>query len=404
MLQTVSDLDDLKYYGKKVLVRVDFNVTLNDGIIGEDYRIRMTIPTIEYLTKRGAKVILMSHLGRPKPMTIGLSPPDSNYSLAPVAKRLSEIVLINKVTFATDCIGPVVQKEMDDMHMGDILLLENLRFHREEETNDSEFCKQLASLADIYVNDAFSTSHRKHASTYGTPKLFDIRAAGLNLEKEVEYLSMIRDKPIKPLTLLIGGIKIKDKIGALENLLLKADTLLVGGATAYTFLKANGTRIGNSPVDDEYLPWVTNALSKYGNKVMLPTDHIVSTAQDSQSVSLVKGDIPDGMIGFDIGVETSQQYSDLIAAKRSGTTFWNGPMGLFEIKHFANGTIDIAKTMALAYWRGSKTLIGGGDTLEAMKRAGVSEGEVSHVSTGGGATLRFLAGDEMPGIDILNKS
>ena len=404
MLQTVSDLADLKYYGKKVLVRVDFNVTLDDGIIGEDYRIRMTIPTIEYLTKRGAKVVLMSHLGRPRARTTGLSAPDSNYSLAPVAKRLSEIVRINRVTFATDCIGPVVRKKIDDMHMGDILLLENLRFHKEEETNDSEFCKQLASLADIYVNDAFSTSHRKHASTYGTPKLFDMRVAGLTLKKEVEYLSMIRDKPIKPLTLLIGGVKIKDKIGALENLLLKADTLLVGGATAYTFLKAKGTRIGNSPVDDEHLPWVTNALSKYGNKVMLPTDHIVSPAYDSQSVSLVKGDIPDGMIGFDIGVETSQQYSDLIAEKRSGTTFWNGPMGLFEIKHFANGTIDIAKTMALAYWRGSKTLIGGGDTLEAMKRAGVSEGEVSHVSTGGGATLRFLAGDEMPGIDILNKS
>lgn len=298
MLQTVSDLADLEYYGEKVLVRVDFNVTLNDGIIGEDYRIRMTMPTIEYLTKRGAKVILTSHLGRPKPTTTGQSVPDRSYSLAPVARRLSEIVLINKVTFATDCIGPVVQKEIDEMHMGDILLLENLRFHREEETNDSEFCKQLASLADIYVNDAFSTSHRKHASTYGTPRLFEKRVAGLTLKKEVEYLSMIRDKPIKPLTLLIGGVKIKDKIGALEKLLLKANTLLVGGATAYTFLKANGTRIGNSPVDDKHLPWVTNALSKYGNKIMLPTDHIVSPTQDSQSVSLAKGDIPDGMIGL----------------------------------------------------------------------------------------------------------
>lgn len=403
MLQTVSDLDDLIYYGKKVLMRVDFNVTLNDGIIGEDYRIRMTIPTIEYLTKRGAKLILMSHLGRPRPTTAYLSPPDDNYSLAPVAKRLSEIVLVNKVTFATDCIGSVVQKEIDDMHMGDVLLLENLRFHREEEENDSEFCKQLASLADVYVNDAFSTSHRKHASTYGTPKFFDTRVAGLNLKKEVEYLSMIKDKPKKPFTLLIGGVKIKDKIGALENLLPKADSLLVGGATAYTFLKANGSRTGNSLIDDKHLPWVTNALSKYRDKIILPTDHIVSPAQDSPSVSLIKGDIPDGMIGFDIGVETSQQYSNQIAAKRSGTIFWNGPMGLFEIKHFANGTIDIAKTMALAYWRGSKTLIGGGDTLEAMKRAGVSEGEVSHVSTGGGATLRFLAGDEMPGIDILQK-
>jgi phosphoglycerate kinase len=404
MLQTVSDLNDLDYYGKKVLTRVDFNVSLNNDIIGEDYRIRMTVPTIEYLTKRGAKVILMSHLGRPKPPTTTKSPfADPKFSLAPVAKRLSEILLVNKVTFATDCIGHIAQKKIDDMNMGDVLLLENLRFHREEEQNNSEFCKQLASLADMYVNDAFSSSHRKHASTYGTPKLFDTRVGGLALKKEVEYLSMIRDNPTKPFTLVVGGVKIKDKIGALESLLPKADSVLVGGVTAYTFLKANGTRIGNSLVDDEHLNWVTKALSNYRNKIILPTDHIVSRAQDSPSISLVKGDIPDGMIGFDIGIETSQQYSNQIAAQSSGTIFWNGPMGLFEIKHFANGTDDIAKTMALAYWRGSKTLIGGGDTLEAMKRAGVSEREVSHVSTGGGATLRFLAGDEMPGIDILQE-
>jgi 3-phosphoglycerate kinase len=404
MLQTVSDLNDLDYYGKKVLTRVDFNVTINNDIIGEDYRIRMTVPTIEYLTKRGAKVILMSHLGRPKPLATTNSPfIDPQFSLAPVAKRLSEILLVNKVTFAPDCIGQIAQKKIDDMNMGDVLLLENLRFHREEEQNNSEFCKRLASLADIYVNDAFSSSHRKHASTYGTPKLFDTRVGGLTLKKEVEYLSMIRDNPTKPFTLVVGGVKIKDKIGALESLLPKADSVLIGGVTAYTFLKANGTRIGNSQVDDEHLNWVTKALSNYRNKIILPTDHIVSKAQDSSSVSLVKGDIPDGMIGFDIGIETSQQYSNQIAAKSSGTIFWNGPMGLFEIKHFANGTDDIAKTMALAYWRGSKTLVGGGDTLEAMKRAGVSEREVSHVSTGGGATLRFLAGDEMPGIDILQE-
>lgn len=401
-------MSDLTYYGKKVLVRVDFNVTLNSGIIGEDYRIRMAIPTIEYLTKRGAKVILMSHLGRPPatptPYSSTLPSTQGNYSLAPVAKRLSEIVLLNKVTFATDCVGSVVQNEIDDMHMGDVLLLENLRFHKEEEANDLEFSKKLASLADIYVNDAFSTSHRKHASTYGAPKLFDIKVAGLNLKKEVEYLSMIRDDPIKPFTLVIGGVKIKDKIGALENLLPKADNLLIGGATAYTFLNVDGVRTGNSPIDNEHLSWVKNALSKFRNKIMLPTDHMVSSAQDSASVSLVKGDIPQGMTGFDIGIETAQMYSNQIALKRSGTTFWNGPMGLFEIEHFANGTINIAKTMALAYWRGSKTLIGGGDTLESMKRAGVSEGEVSHVSTGGGATLRFLAGDEMPGINVLNKA
>ena len=401
MPTTILDLKDLEYYGKKVLMRVDFNVSINnDGIIGEDYRIRMTIPTIEYLTKRGAKLILMSHLGRPT------SDQDSHYSLAPVAKRLSEIMPVNKVRFATDCIGPSVQKEIHEMNMGDILLLENLRFHKEEEKNDPDFAKKLASLADIYVNDAFSTSHRKHSSIYGTPKLFDIKVAGLSLKKEIEYLSMIEDNPPKPFTLVIGGVKITDKIGALENLLPKADSLLVGGATAYTFLKAKGVNTGNSPIDNEHMSWVAKALSKYSDKITLPTDHIVSSSSQVStspvSANLIKGNIPNGMIGFDIGIETSQLYSSLISAKRAGTIFWNGPMGLFEIGLFSNGTINIAKSMALAYWRGSKTLIGGGDTLEAMKRAGVSEGEVSHVSTGGGATLRFLAGNEMPGIEVLN--
>jgi phosphoglycerate kinase len=382
-------------------MRVDFNVSINNnGIIGEDYRIRMTIPTIEYLAKRGAKLILMSHLGRPT------SDQDSHYSLAPVARRLSEIMPANKVRFAADCVGPHVQKEIDEMNMGDILLLENVRFHKEEENNDPDFAKNLASLADVYVNDAFSTSHRKHSSIYGTAKVFDIKVAGLNLKKEIEYLSMIKDNPPKPFTLVIGGVKITDKIGALENLLPKADNLLVGGATAYTFLKAKGFKTGNSPIDKEHLSWVTKALSKYGEKITLPTDHIVcSSPQDassSVSASLIKGNIPNGMIGFDIGIETSQFYSSQISAKRAGTIFWNGPMGLFEIGPFSNGTINIAKSMALAYWRGSKTLIGGGDTLEAMKRAGVSEGEVSHVSTGGGSTLRFLAGNEMPGIEVLN--
>jgi phosphoglycerate kinase len=399
MPKTILDLNDLIYYGKKVLMRVDFNVSINnDGIIGEDYRIRMTIPTIEYLTKRGAKMILMSHLGRPT------SAQDSRYSLAPVARRLSEIMSVNKVRFAPDCVGPNVQKEIDEMNMGDTLLLENLRFHKEEEKNDADFAKKLASFADIYVNDAFSTSHRKHSSILGTPKLFDIKVAGLNLKKEIEYLSMMKDNPPKPFTLVIGGVKIIDKIGALENLFPKADNLLVGGATAYTFLKANGVKTGNSPIDYEHLSWVSKALSKYSDKITLPTDHIVSSSQQvSGSASLIKGDIPDGMVGFDIGIETSQLYSSQISAKRSGTIFWNGPMGLFEIGLFSNGTINIAKSMALSYWRGSRTLIGGGDTLEAIKRAGVSEGEVSHVSTGGGASLRFLAGNQMPGIEVLDK-
>ena len=397
MLQVISDLDDSEFDGKRVLVRVDFNVSVNDSLVGEDYRIRMSIPTIEYLTKRNSKVILASHLGRPQG-------PQPHYSLAPVAKRLSEIIgRSDKVRFVNECIGESVHKEIKNMNNGDTLILENLRFHKEEESNDLSFSEKLASLADIYVNDAFSTSHRKHASTYGAPKLFDLKLAGFNLNKEVRYLSMIKENPTKPFTLIIGGVKIKDKIGALENLLPKADKVLIGGAAAYTFLKAKGMKTGNSPIDFEHLSWVTKALSTFGDKIMLPTDHVIACSPKDSTASMVKGDIPDNMIGFDIGSETIEHYSTEVGGSRSGTIFWNGPMGLFENGLFANGTINIAKSMALAFWRGSKTLIGGGDTMEAMKKAGVSEVEVSHASTGGGATLTFLAGDEMPGVVVLEK-
>ena len=396
MLKVISDLDSHQFKGKKVLVRVDFNVSISNGYVGEDYRIRMILPTIEYLTKRGSKVILASHLGRPKGH-------ESQYSLAPVAKRLSEIMGKTKVRFVSDCVGEIVDNKIKSMNESDILLLENLRFHQEEESDDQVFSKHLASLADVYVNDAFSTSHRKHASTHGAAKLFDTRLAGFNLKKEVEYLSMIKENPVKPFTLVVGGVKIKDKIGALENLLPKADRVLIGGAAAYTFLKAKGIRIGNSLIDDEHLPWVTKALSTFSDKIILPTDHVVASSPTDGSASVVRGDIPDNMAGFDIGNETIERYSFEVGGEGSGTVFWNGPMGLFEIGLFVNGTINIAKSMALAFWRGSTTLIGGGDTLEAMKKAGVSEGEVSHVSTGGGATLRFLAGDEMPGLRALNE-
>ena len=396
MLKVISDFDSHQFNGKKILVRVDFNVSINNGCVGEDYRIRMTLPTIEYLTKRGSKVILASHLGRPKGH-------ESHYSLSPVAKRLSEIMGKTKVRFVNECIGEIVHKEIKNMDESDILLLENLRFHKEEESNDSVFSKQLASLADVYVNDAFSTSHRKHASTHGAAKLFDTRLAGFNLNKEVEYLSMIKENPIKPFTIVVGGVKIKDKIGALEKLLPKADRVLIGGAAAYTFLKANGIKTGNSLIDYEHLPWVTKALSTFNDKIILPTDHVVASSPTDSSASVVRGDIPDNMAGFDIGNETIERYSFEVGGEGSGTVFWNGPMGLFEVGLFVNGTINIAKSMALAFWRGSTTLIGGGDTLEAMKKAGVSEGEVSHVSTGGGATLRFLAGDEMPGLMALTE-
>lgn len=396
-LRTLSDLEDTRFDGKTVLVRVDFNVSINNGAIGEDYRIRMSLPTIEYLAKRGAKVILASHLGRPRGH-------DERYSIAPVAKRLTEIIGRSRppIRFASDCVGVEIEEHISKMNKGDILLLENLRFHTEEESNDPEFSKKLASLADIYVNDAFSTSHRKHSSTYGAAWLFDIRLAGFNLIKEVKYLSMIRENPIRPFTLVLGGVKIKDKIGALEHLLPKADKVIVGGAAAYTFLKAKGVKTGNSIIDQEHIQWVEKAISTYGDKILLPTDHLCANSPNDSSVTMVSGDIPAEMSGFDIGNETVERYSAEVGSNGGGALFWNGPMGMFEIKAFSNGTINIAKSMALAYWRGSKTLIGGGDTLEAMKRAGVAETEVSHVSTGGGATLRYLAGDDMPGLVILN--
>ena len=441
-LKTLSDLDDLAYYGKNVLVRVDFNVTIGkDHEIGEDYRIRMTIPTIEYLTKRGAKLILMSHLGRPKNteekeykqedkiQRYSISDIDirKQFSLAPVAKRLSELIQVYNVSFIEDCIGSLVHKEIAKMERGDILLLENLRFYKGEELNDYNFSKELASLADIYVNDAFSVSHRKHASIDGAVRLFDKKVAGLNLKKELEYLSMVKDSPVQPFVLVIGGSKIKDKIGALGNLLPKVDKLLIGGAMAYTFLNASGVKTGDSPIDYDHFQWVKKALSTYHDKIFLPIDHIVtsqsflelkegeslikekekrnegndnskfdllpsitpsspsSPSSDSSPVFINKGSIPDGLLGVDIGVETVQQYSSIISQNRNGMIVWIGPMGIFEIELFRNGTNNIAKSMALAFWRGSKTIIGGGDTLSALKKAEVSELEVTHVSTGGRA-------------------
>jgi phosphoglycerate kinase len=394
LLRSISDLDDIQYYGKRVLVRVDFNVNINNGLVTEDYRIRSVIPTIEYLVKRGAKVILASHLGRPKFR-------NQNNSLAPVAVRLKEI-LNRKVDFIDDCIGTEVHRKIEKLHYGNILLLENLRYYSEEQNNDPEFCKAISSLADIYVSDSFSTSHRKHASTYGAARNFDIRLSGFSLKKEIEYLSMIRYSPRKPFTLVVGGSKIKDKIGALENLLPKADKLLIGGAAAYTFLKAKGFKIGNSLFDEEHFQWVTKALSSFGEKILLPVDHIVSSEENS--FSTVTGDIPDGMSGFDIGNETSRIYSSEIGGNGFGTIFWSGPMGMFEVGQFAGGTMNVAKSMALAFWRGATTVVGGGDTIAALKKSGVSESEVTHLSTGGGATLRFLAGDKMPGIEALEQA
>ena len=395
-IKFITDFDYQFYLSKRIFVRVDFNVKVKDNAVSEDYRIRSAIPTIEYLVKRGAKVILASHLDRP-------SGKDLRYSLRPVSKKLGEMLSSFNagVTFSDDCIGKDTIDLINGLKNGDVLLLENLRFYSEEEKNDPVFSEKLANYADIYVNDAFSTSHRKHSSTYGTAKYFDTRIAGFNLTQELQYLSVLRENPSIPFTLVIGGVKIKDKIGALNHLLPKANKVLIGGAASYTFLKAKGYSVGDSLIEENYLPWATKALGDHSDKIILPIDHKVASSDDSSQYRIVESDIPKNMKGFDIGDKTIQKFSFEIHNNGLGTIFWNGPMGYFEKEIFSNGTKSVAVSMALAYWRGVKTLIGGGDTLEAMKISGVSEKEVTHVSTGGGATLRFLAGDEMPGIDIL---
>ncbi len=398
-IKSLTDFADSFYLNKKVFIRVDFNVKVLDGFVSEDYRIRSTMSTIEYLVKRGARIILASHLDRPKGK-------DMKYSLLPVSKKLSEILYPFNihVHFAKDCMGEETLKMINTLHNGEVLLLENLRFYPEEEENDEDFSKKLSSYADIYVNDAFSTSHRKHSSTYGTVRFFETKIVGFNVAKEIEYLSLLRDNPPKPFKLVIGGVKIKDKIGALNHLLPKATKVLIGGAASYTFLKANGMSVGDSLVDDNYLSWASKALNDYDNKIILPIDHKVAFSENSTEYQIVQNHIPNGMKGFDIGYKTVQKFIQEIHNNGLGTIFWNGPMGFFEKDLFSHGTKNIALSMALAYWRGVKTLVGGGDTLEAMKEAGVSEKEVTHVSTGGGASLRFLAGDEMPGIDVLKNN
>jgi phosphoglycerate kinase len=395
-IKFITDFDDQFYLNKKIFVRVDFNVQVKDNIVSEDYRIRSAIPTIEYLVRRGARVILASHLGRP-------SGKDSRYSLRPVSKKLGEMLSSFNagVIFSDDCIGKNTVDAIDGLKNGEVLLLENLRFYSEEEKNDPYFSEKLANYADIYVNDAFSTSHRKHSSTFGIARHFDTKIAGFNLAQELQYLSLLRENPSTPFTLVIGGVKIKDKIGALDHLLPKANKVLIGGAASYTFLKAKGYSVGDSLIEEDYLPWATKALGDHSDKIILPIDHKVASSDTSSHYQIVEADIPKNMKGFDIGDKTIQKFSFEIHNNGLGTIFWNGPMGYFEKEIFSSGTKSVAVSMALAFWRGVKTLIGGGDTLEAMKMSGVSEKEVTHVSTGGGATLRFVAGDEMPGIDIL---
>jgi len=390
----ISDLPDSTYKDKRVFVRVDFNVPIRDGKISEDYRIRRVIPTIDYLVERKARIILGSHLGRPK----GIVMPE--LSLKPIADRLSEL-LGKSVKFTGKVTGPEVKESIDSLGAGEVMLLENLRFHKEETDNDPKFAKTLSSYADIYVNDAFGTSHRKHASTYGMAANFEIKVAGFLVSRELKFLSRLRENPDRPFIVIVGGGKIKDKIHALQSLIDKADKVLLGGGVAYTFLKAKGVKIGNSIVEDDQVDWAKDALAKYGKKIFLPVDHVVSNSLEKRKNSMVvDGSIPDDLQGFDIGPKTAAKYNHQI--KGTGSIFWSGPMGVFEVADFSAGTTQVARTVALATWRGATTVVGGGETIASIRKAEVLDSEITHISTGGGALLEFLGGDELPGISILN--
>ena len=389
----ISDLPDSTFEGRRVFVRVDFNVPIKDGVISEDYRIRRTIPTIDYLIEKGAKVILASHLGRPRGMVI----PD--LSLRPVSLRLSEL-LGKHVSFIEYRLTDEVKMSVHELQEGEVMLLENLRFHKEETENDPQFSKEIASLADIYVNDAFGTSHRKHASTYGMAFHFDLRLAGFLVNRELKFLTRLRENPDHPYVVIVGGSKIKDKISALKNLLEKADKVLIGGGVAYTFLKAKGVNVGGSITEDEMIDWVKESLERYEEKIFLPVDHVVAESLEHRKTCMVVDqEIPEHFKGYDIGPKTVNLYTSEI--KGTGSIFWNGPMGVFEVGYFSAGTTHIARAVALATWRGATTVIGGGDTIAAIRKAEVMDSEIVHISTGGGAFLEFLGGAELPGISVL---
>ena len=397
MKKVISDLSDDHYRGRRVFVRVDFNVHIRNGQIREDYRLRRTVPTIEYLSQRGAKVILASHLGKPKGTVV------PELSLKPVADRLGQMLKVPAVKFVGAVVGESVKQALNAMKPGEILLLENLRFEWGEEANDPVFATQLASLAEIYVNDAFGTIHRAHASTYGAAQLFSDRLAGFLVGKEMEVLSQVRDHPSRPFRVVVGGIKIKDKLSALKALIPKADTVLLGGGIAYTFLAAEGVATGDSPVEQEFMPWAKEMLTQYREKILLPADHVIAKSVDERTgIQIAPRAIPPLFKGLDIGRNAALTFTHNLLSGQ-GTIFWNGPLGAFECDEFAEGTVDIARAMALAHWRGAFTVIGGGDTVAALRKAEVLETEVSHVSTGGGASLKYIGGEELAGIAVLTE-
>ncbi|HIK28721.1 MAG: phosphoglycerate kinase [Oscillatoriaceae bacterium SKW80] len=397
--KTVANLSESDLSGKRVLVRVDFNVPLDDaGNITDDTRIRAALPTIEYLTSKGAKVILVSHFGRPKGV-------DDKLRLTPVAKRLSEL-LGQQVVKCDDCIGDAVAAALASLNNGQVALLENVRFYPEEEKNDPEFAQKLAANADLYVNDAFGTAHRAHASTEGVTRYLKPSVAGFLIEKELQYLQAAIENPQRPLAAIVGGSKVSSKIGVIEALLEKCDKLLIGGGMIFTFYKARGLSVGKSLVEEDKLELARSLEAKAkekGVQFLLPTDVVVADkfAADANAQTVSVENIPDGWMGLDIGPDSVKMFQEALADCK--TVIWNGPMGVFEFDRFAVGTEAIARTLAELTPKGVTTIIGGGDSVAAVEKVGLAD-KMSHISTGGGASLELLEGKVLPGIAALDEA
>ncbi len=404
--KTIKDTD---IKDKRVFIRVDFNVPIKNGVIEDDTRIRGALPTIRYAIEQGAKIILASHLGRPladkkKAEEKGMPYDVKKYSLEPVSRKLAEL-LGKDVQFADDSVGETVKTIVEGLRAGEVLLLENLRLHQEEEANDDEFAKQLAELCDVYVNDAFGAAHRAHASTEGITKYIQTAVAGLLMEKELNFLSKALNDPERPFVAILGGAKVSDKIPVIESLIeRKVDKLLIGGAMAYTFFKANGYTVGKSLVEDSMMPKALEIerMAKAANiELILPTDHQVVDSYDPlNSRKTIPVDFTNtGLVGLDIGAETIEIFRQALTGVK--TIVWNGPMGMFEEKPFDEGTIAIAQAVADATDAGATSIVGGGDSVSAINQAGLDD-KITHISTGGGATLEFLSGDKLPGVESLN--